>query len=141
MANLKRGLFRLWIVVSALWLLAGGSFTFITWKEVSSIKVQTEMNNASREKRVAELKAMPPNERERIGETLYEVTLENSDKSTHTVVLSAKMLRETQELENSLNGSKQRLKETLLLTVVPPLALLGLGASLLWAFSGFKSRS
>ncbi len=139
MVNLKRGLFRLWLVGSIFSLAGAGSLAFGSWSDIrtTAALISTDNDPTLKAKRIVELQAMPAAERDRIGETLYELELENRDKTSHTMIVSAKMLRETKELEDRLSRSKEQLNENWLLMIIPPLALFIVGCPLLWALSGF----
>jgi len=153
--NVRKGLFRLWIVLSLIWIVVGIFLTSRTWglavsKDVTSYNLIQGMLNNTLEGDAAiresnELLKLSPSEMK-----VQEVTVLNDptvnngkpfaitksrEKNAKEYMKQLKDLDETIKIQN-----RQSQRENIALIIFPPIGALVVGLSLLWAFKGFKEE-
>jgi hypothetical protein len=119
--NYRHGLFRLWVILTVLWV-AGVAF-------VSGPDVYREFHLAA---------AMQAAENRRLEDLSDEELLAIVRGQAEAQAIPAKPIQGTPVRTLSPWGSLGRTRAVALL---PPLALLALGAALGWAFSGFRHQA
>lgn len=125
--NWNRGLFRFWIVLSVIWLLGvavvgdvGDAFnTYWTFWSVRAESREAQADQAREETSATH----HPGE--------YSLDEAAPPADTHQATLL--------QIAHRLGSADENLRFVLIVGLLPPFALLGLGASLLWALRGFRT--
>jgi hypothetical protein len=121
MTNVTRGLFRLWIVVSVLWVIGAGS---VVWWDYRA-------SNAVLSQKCADPDwAFNPRTKECFPTFVRRLDEEPYDVDAY--------LREAREEVQRM--AVQNLGYGALATLLPPIIVLIVGASLVWAIRGFRSH-
>ena len=112
--RILRGLFRLWVVASVIWMLSVGVMTWLTWPvepKASSETVVLENGYAK-----------PP----------FDPSKPFTDVATGQMWANARALFEAERRDAVVKGAS--------IAIAPPLVVFILGMALLWVVRGFRTR-
>ena len=142
--NVRRGLFRLWIVVALLWAVFIGS---LTWEKIYSPVLAPQIYVYEAETRTfADLFQVDdvPHPRTEISFPAEKVTLVLSGNPSHAETKAiVDVFRPGYVDVRHWEAGSGRLRSigiALLLHLIPSLLVLGLGALSVWAFAGFPPK-
>ena len=133
-----RGFFRLWLFLSALWIglcvYLNEPKTYTTfWRAVYEAKHQ--------DGRIAEFDLAKKSPAELSAEVTAWMQAQRPDIDINTIEFQKDRALLLARLSSQHQPQMAKAKDAWLLTVLPPLALLGLGLCIVWIGRGFRPRS
>lgn len=155
--NYRRGLFRLWVILAALWIggvaLVSGPGVYREFQKAAAIKAAkaatvTDATKGATVSRFAKYGAAIDDKdvltfniegsRVRVGNSFFQLSLEEQQATIDEI---ASQLKGEVYDKPPPPAPWSSLVSGLWIAILPPLVLLALGAALGWVFSGFRHRA
>ncbi len=142
----RRGMFRLWIVASVIWIALIGVIGYREWRAVQEPVKLYLLRDATSDFYTVEnvFTAFDPNVQKEylISEYPHGITLMIPNSVSRDVAESKKKEFEHKYVETLTHDFEQKRSETaatyLEAALLPPLAFLAFGSAMAWAFTGFR---
>jgi hypothetical protein len=131
--NVTRGLFRLWIVVSVLWAVGMGGSTWWTYPEPAGI-----VSEAAVLKKLLDEPTNKSGEAADVTADVLKDFVANYYREEGRMWGSDRVVSNEEFRDAQIKYWREALSSAALIGIVPPIAVLIIGASLVWAVRGFS---